>query len=303
MVEVADAPHISVVVASVQGEPALSECLRALAGQWAGIEVEFLVVERLGPGARDAARRELSGLPGRIVAADGRTPLPQLRRIGIDAARGEMVAVLADHHRALPGWLASVERARLEGRPVVGGSVEIRPPASVLDWASYLWEYAAFGPPFAEGAASAIPGNNVAYARSALARVSPRDLDRWEFFLHRRLRDLSIPFHADPGMRVAYANQSRLGSLLRQRYHLSRSFAAMRLEASVLPARLAYAAATLLLPFLLLARTVRTVWRKPGLRRRLLSTAPVLVALSFAGAFGEFRGALWGGGSSLERVT
>jgi hypothetical protein len=93
-----------------------------------------------------------------------------------------------------------------------------------------------------------ITGNNSAYARAVLERLGPEArAEVWEAFLHDRLRALGVAFQSDPDLAVTHKKRFGYLHFLAQRYHYSRSFAGMRLEASPWWKRVGYACATPLL--------------------------------------------------------
>jgi len=89
---------------------------------------------------------------------------------------------------------------------------------------------------------------------------------------------------------------------LSERYHLSRAFAGNRVAGSSPAARLGWAAGAILLPFVLVARAVRNVWRRPQYLRRFIPSFPLVVLFSFQWAVGELVGYLIGPGDSMVRI-
>jgi GT2 family glycosyltransferase len=294
-------PLVSVVIASVNGRPAIDECLEALARQEGGEAAEILVVDRCGEETRAAVRARFPAV--QVVAADRGTSIPALRAMGMARARGAMVAILEDHCNVQPGWLRAIARQREAGAQVVGGAVENGSPDRAVDWAAFFCEYARFMPPVPRGQVHEIAGNNSAYDRGVLDRLGPNAHDEvWESFLHDRIRGLGVPLVSDPDMAVVHKKTFRYAGFLGQRYHYSRSFAGMRLRGAPWWKRLGYALATPLLPPLLMGRMIGAVARKRRHGARFVQAAPVLATFLVSWAFGEAMGALWGPGRSLERV-
>jgi len=297
----ADEPLVSVVIASVNGLPAIAECLDALAGQDGGDSAEILVVDRCGEETRSALRARFPIV--QVVAADPATSVPALRAMGMARAKGAMIAILEDHCNVQPGWLRAIARQREAGTPVVGGAVENGSVERTVDWAAFFCEYARFMPPVPRGEVREIAGNNTVYDRGVLARLGPEArVAVWESFLHERMRVLGIPFKSDPDLLVIHKKSFGYLHFLGQRYHYSRSFAGMRLDGSPWWKRLGYACATPLLPPLLMGRLIGAVARKRRHGTRFVRAAPVLATFLMSWAFGEAVGALLGPGRSLERV-
>jgi hypothetical protein len=101
---------------------------------------------------------------------------------------------------------------------------------TALDWATFLCEYSFFYPPVAEGEVDALPGMNVAYRRSALARVS-RETPWWRVSGKRQ----RILFCAEGGkfrsmnaMKMIHCKKFSFELFTRQRYIYSRYYAGIR---------------------------------------------------------------------------
>ena len=294
-------PLVSVVIASVNGLPAIGECLDALAGQDGGDAAEILVVDRCGEETRSALRARFPGV--QVVAAEPGTSVPALRAMGMERAKGSMIAILEDHCNVQPGWIQAIARQRDAGARVVGGAVENGSVERTVDWAAFFCEYARFMPPVPRGEVREIAGNNSVYDRGVLARLGPEArAEVWESFLHDRMRLLGFPFQSDPDLVVIHKKSFGYLQFLEQRYHYSRSFVAMRLQGWPWWKRLGYACATPLLPPLLMGRLIGAVARKRRHGARFVRAAPVLATFLLSWAFGEAVGALMGPGRSLERV-
>jgi GT2 family glycosyltransferase len=294
-------PLVSVVIASVNGLPAIGACLDALAGQNGRAVAEILVVDRCGEETRSALRARFPGV--QIVAAEPGTSVPALRAMGMERARGAMIAILEDHCNVQPGWLRAIARQREAGAQAVGGAVENGSVERTVDWAAFFCEYARFMPPVPRGEVRQIAGNNSVYDRRVLERVGPvARAEVWESFLHDRIRALGVPLVSDPDLAVVHKKTFGYAHFLSQRYHYSRSFAGMRLQDAPWWKRLGYALATPLLPPLLMGRLIVAVARKRRHGARLVRAAPVLATFLLSWAFGEAVGALVGPGRSLERV-
>ena len=294
-------PLVSVVIASVNGFPALGECLEALARQKGQVASEVLVVDRCGAETRAAVRARFPDV--QVIAAKAGTSVPALRAMGMAQARGRMIAILEDHCNIQPGWLEAIARQRQAGALVIGGAVENGSVERTVDWAAFFCEYARFMPPVPRGVVREITGNNSVYDRTVLERVGPEaTAEVWESFLHDRMRDLGVAFHSDPDLSVVHKKTFGYGHFLAQRYHYSRSFAGQRLKGSPWWKRMGYACATPLLPPILMGRLLGAVARKRRHGARFVQASPVLLTFLMSWAWGEAVGALLGPGRSLARV-
>ena len=286
-------PDVSVVVASFSGEAVLRHCLESLEPQAAGAEVIVATDVEASGISRLEAR-----YPGfRFLRAPRGTSVFRLRALGIDQARGRLVALTEDHCTAAPGWLDALRASHGQGRAIVGGPVDNGPPARGYDWALYLCEYASQMPPLGDGPARALSGVNVSYDRDLLAGCRGVWEDGfYENEVHDALQAAGHRLHRAGGARVA----THLNLPLREaaahlfrggrrfgRYRSGRSSPAMRALLPLLPV------AALALPALLTARALRSVAvRRP---RELGATARALgyvVVLNSAWAAGEALGYL-----------
>ncbi len=289
------------VVPSVSGTSSVLDCLAALADQDDGAGAEVVVVDRAGEAARAAIRDRFPAV--RLIAMPARAPLPEMRGRGVAEARGRMIAVLGEHLRPGRAWLRTIGEAQRAGREAIGGPIDSGRIGGAAEWAFFLSEYAPFMPPMASGPIAVVAGSNCAYARSALDRVGARGGEAlWDGDLAARLSAAGVGFESAPGL--AARSEKRLGivRLLAHRHHCARTFAAHRVAGWSRWRRLAYAAATPLLPPLLVARTVRTVASKRRHLPALLRALPLLLAGAVTGAAGEAMGALGGAGRSPGRV-
>jgi glycosyltransferase involved in cell wall biosynthesis len=297
----AEPPLVSVVIPSVNGMPVLAECVHSFVTQEASRPAEVLVVDRCGEDIRREIRERFPRV--RVLAAESRTSIPALRKIGMAHAQGQMIAFTEDHCLAAPGWLRAVEEAWQAGCRAVGGPVENGSATRLVDWAVFFCEYVRFMGPVPRGTVGEIAGNNSAYARGLLERLRPEmEAEVWETFLHARMRELGVTFHSVPEMAVLHKKSFGFGYFLLQRYHYARSFAGMRLSKASPWRRGLYAAATTLLPGLLLGRIAAAVARKRRHFGTLLCSLPVLSTFLLSWAWGEGVGALFGPGQSLQRV-
>jgi len=298
-----DTPLVSIVIASVNRMPMIGECLDAIVSQKGDVPYEVLVVDRCGEPTRAEIRTRFPRHNVTVIAAPEGTSIPKLRAIGMERAKGRLIAILEDHVNVVPSWLAGVQRLHRGGHQVMGGPVENAAVDRITDWAVFFCEYAWFMSPTPLGHVAAIAGSNAVYDRLALERIGAALQDEvWEGFLHQKLAALGIPFHCDPALAVQHKKEFGFWYFMSQRYHYSRSFAGTRLAEGAAWKRLAYAGATVLLPPLLLWRMAATIWPKRAYRRTFLAAAPLICVFLVSYAWGEAVGALLGPGDSLARV-
>jgi hypothetical protein len=221
-------PAASVVIASIVGPPFIDGCLRSLERQAAEANAEVIVV---ASGSAEYAARIRHGFPWtRLIHREGRESVPELRRHGVEAASGSVVAVIEEHCTAAEDWLAVARQALADGvHGAAGGPVCDADYQRLRDWVVYFCEYNGSLPPAAAGETRELNGANIAYRREVL--LTHRHLlgsGYWEATLHPVLLNAGIRFLSAPGMRVFHQGPFDFGYYLRQRYWFSRAWAAWR---------------------------------------------------------------------------
>lgn len=295
------APELSVVIPSVNSFDDLDGCLRALGAQ-RGARIEVVVVDRLGEHVRHWVRQ---GHPGALVlGVPGDATIPAMRALGIRRAGAAAVAVIEDHVVVPPGWARGMLDALAQGHAAVGGPVENAATETLTDWAAFLCEYSSTLPPLPAGPSDWLPGNNVAYPAAVLRRHDAvLAQGRWEGALHDAIRAEGGTLLMAPGLVAGHRMHYSVGLYLSQRFLYSRSYAGERREAMSRPRRIAMGAAALvLLPPLMFARTVSRVRAKRRHGRELLRSLPLLVPFCLAWGAGEAVGTWFGPGRSLSKV-
>lgn len=292
----------SIVIASKVGPPFLTHCLRSLESQAGEMRAEVIVVTCADAPwveaiARDFPRARLLRLPGPAT-------VPALRREGVLAATGDVVAVIEEHCVAGERWLEEAVKALAAGPyGAVGGPVADNNYRRLRDWVVYFCEYNGYLPPAPDAETWDLNGANIAYRRQLLVKHQALlDGGYWEATLHPVLRAEGVAFRSVPGMVVRHCGPFDLLYYLRQRYWFSRAFAGARAGQLPFLHRAAYLAAAPVIPALLLWRMGLRVWRKRCRRGRFLASVPLIALALTAYVVGEWVGYLAGPGDALLKV-
>jgi Glycosyl transferase family 2 len=294
----APAPELSVVVGLISGKLAdLERCLAALAAQEGAPPFEVIVpFDEPCAAARELAARfanvtfvPLVGVDTRAARAGGsREHHDTLRTLGLRHARGRHVILTEDHAHSEPRWCAGLLQA-LADHPragCVGGAVECG-GRGLLAFAVYLCDFGRYMSPLADGPAWYVSDSNVCYRRAVLDQIA----DAWRDDYHETLVHGAI---AASGHELRLTSrvmvwQTRsgltLGEALRERLVWGRSYAG---------SRVAQAALTPLLPFVLTWRLLKGVLQKRRAIGRALLALPLLFLLSAVWSCGELIGYLTG---------
>jgi glycosyltransferase involved in cell wall biosynthesis len=294
---------LSVVVASGAGGAFLGRCLDSLCEQALAHGAEVIVVDRCGDEVADRIERDHPFVtPIRAGGAGRRPSVPELRAMGVERARGDIVAIIEEHCVAPPHWIETILNSFREGDAAIGGPILDHGYARNRDWVVYFSEYHNYLPPWPAGERMALNGANVAYRRDAVLRH--REVlgkGYWEVELHPLLAREGA-FRAVPEMGVHHTGPFDYGYYLRQRYLLSRVWGGMQRGKVGTARRLAYLVTAPALPFLLLARVARRVRQSGRYGREFRRAAPLLIPVFVVYVWGESTGYLLGSGRALELV-
>lgn len=299
---------LAVVIASVNGWSMLKGTLRSLDQLPERSRIEVIVVDAVGGHDRERIaehRPAVTLVPAERYFPAGLFTIPQLRAIGIGFTTADLIAILEDHVEVEPGWAETVLRtldASNQQFAAVAGPVE-NGSVGWVNLAAFLTEYARYMKPLADGPATDLPGNNIAYRRPSLLRhAQVLEEGRWESWVNDRLLSEGQTLATANAMAVRHVKPFRLLDFLRQRYHFSRSYAGMRRVDQSPAKRIAYGLGSLGLPALLLARLLSNLARKRRIGQGVLIAIPLVMVMLAVGAWGEMFGYLIGPGRSLERV-
>jgi glycosyltransferase involved in cell wall biosynthesis len=294
-----ETPRVSIVIASIVGPPYVDDCLDSVESQAKDSGAEAIVV---ACGSPEYASRIAGKYPWvKVVHCAERESVSALRRRGVQAASGDIVAIIEERCLAAPNWLRRAVQAIGRHGGVVGGPVAPCAYTRLRDWVVYFCEYNHCMPPWQEGGVHALGTANIAYSRALMLEYAEQLEDgHWESCLHPRLWAEGIRFHAAAAMVVQKRGQFNYRYYLRQRYWFSRAYAGAR----GLPAshKVLYLLASPLLPLLLLARTAQRVIKKNCHVDKFILSLPLLMPVMIVYVAGEIVGYLAGPGDALLKV-
>jgi glycosyltransferase involved in cell wall biosynthesis len=297
-----NSPKLSVVIASIVGPPFVDDCLSSIEAEARKLKAEVIVVA-CGPDTCAARLRQKFPWV-RVIHRSARETVPQLRLHGVEAAGGEIVAIIEEHCLASKEWLGQALEAHARGEyGAVGGPVVDHAYRRLRDWVVYFCEYNGSLPPAPDGEVYDLNGANIAYRRTVL--IENRDLltsGYWEAALHPVLVSRGVKFLSAPEMKVHHRGPFNYGYYLKQRYWFSRAFAGSRATHLPLPRRLAYFLAAPVVPFLLLGRMATRVMGKHCRPAKFVQSLPLIMGALAVYVAGEWVGYVAGPGNALSRV-
>jgi hypothetical protein len=307
------APHLSVVVALVDGHDALRRCLTALLSQQHAPPMEIIVP--YDSTTADAARLvadvaggtsapEVRGIDIGIVStrrppytmAGQHELIDRRRSAGLASAKGEVVAMVED--RAVPrrDWAATLARLHRElPHAVIGGAIE-NGRDRLLNWAVYYCDFGRQQLPFAAGARAYVSDVNLAYKRRALDKTRGVWSEEYhEPVVHWALEQAGETLFLSPDVIVDEMREGlTLRGLVLERLAWGRLFGSLRVHEAPPGRRLGLVASAPFVPAVLFARFLRIQLRRGTSPLRILSVTPAVGLLLTAWSAGEAVGYLAG---------
>jgi hypothetical protein len=295
-------PELSVVLvtdtfATIEG------VVTALSDQGPPDRLELVIVTP-SPEEMHADIAEVTAFGGiRVVPVESIRALEGPRAAGVRAASAPIVFVGETHAFPQPGWAEALIEADSAGWTVVVPGFENANPSGAMSWAGFLADYGSWLAGLPGGEISRFPVFNAAYRRSALLDLGPRLdvlLSSGDELLHG-LRAGGGRFVFAPAARIRHLNIARRRDWIVERYLGGLVTAHSRMERWPRRRRLLYAAASPLIPAVLLARIL------PGLekaRRTGLvpaSAYPAVLAGLVVSAAGELVAYLGGSAEEASR--
>lgn len=294
-------PTLSIIVAARDPWPALRDCLHALHPQAMATGAEIVVAasdpRALPPDAHDAYPqvRWLEQTAGSVFT---------LRALALAHVRADLVAITEDHAWVAPDWCRRIIEAHAAHpeAAAIGGVVENGATDTPLDWASFFISNGPFMPPVATGVTTSISLQaNVSYKRRTLATDIPT-MGLMQMTFNRDLAAAGATMITDDRLLVYHVQALGWREHSAAHFHNGRSIAAFRLATMPASMRPVRALGCLVLPLVMLARTVRTVGAKRRHGRALLASLPPMIWLLCCHALGELCGYVAGPGDSPGRV-
>ncbi len=294
-------PAVSVVIASIVGAPFIDECLASVFAQRNAPDFEVIVVDCRGP--ENVARLAKRFPEARFIQLQKRETVPQLRRIGAEQARGEIVAIIEEHCLAAENWVEALSESFSAGYVAVGGPVDFHKDSRLRDWITYFVEYNSYLPPWPDGDTFNVGSANAAYKRETLlSHLAVLNDGYWEAALHPKLLAEGRKFRSVPSMIVYHRGPFDYFYYLRQRYLFSRAFSGARRGTISAGQRAFYLLAAPAIPLLLLSRIASRVFAKKCHPNKFLLSLPLLIPAMTSYVAGEWMGYAFGPGRALMEV-
>jgi glycosyltransferase involved in cell wall biosynthesis len=282
---------ISVIVASVEAERSIGNCLASILASTRGLNVEVIVADGSRDGSAAVVRAEFP--EAKLIVLSPGTLAPNLWAEGLARSRGHAVAFTTGHHLVSEGWIAELCAALEAGAAAAGGPITLAPSGTLLDAAVYFLRYSAFMPGKAADPheAAEIAGDNSMYRREVIERNASALRDGlWEVELHHLLRAGGERLVMIPRATALFGRSFPPGIISRHRFEHGRHFGRWRASQPG-ESRLRIILPAPLVPFVLLVRAARRVKNADGNLALLIRCSPIFLWLAACWAFGEAVGA------------
>ena len=209
----------SVIVLSYNSQKTIRASLNSLASQRAAVRFEVIVVDSSTDATPTIVSREYPWV--RLVRLHRRALPGETRNVGVEHAKGRIIAFLASDCVVEPEWLSTRMEGHDEGFAAVGGVITNANPGNLIGWANYIMEYVFCLPNRPREVMKGKVIHNLSYRSELFDRYGdfPPDLPLGEdTVFNRRLMLNDEPVLFDPRVRTGHINPSSLRHLLDHHY-------------------------------------------------------------------------------------
>lgn len=298
-------PLLSVALLTPDTFDPLRRTVACLAAQDIAAAIELLI---LAPAGRDASVDETfarSFHSARVIPVAYGAGSGEARAAAVREARAPIIAFAEDHCFPQDGWASALVDAHRAPHAAVGPAVHNANPATSVSWADLLMGYGPWLAPTTSGPRDHLPGHNTSYKRETLLALGGElpALMEAETPLQWRLRADGHSLYLDARAQVAHTNFEEMSTWLYVSFHAGRVFAATRAMPWPWWRRVAFAAASPLVPLVRLRRHLGQARGAGWTVSRVARLAPTLLAGLVADGIGQGIGSLAGAGQSRATLV
>jgi len=155
---------ISVIIPSYNSENTISKCLNSVQNQNYSGEYEIILIDS---SVDKTPQIVSSNYPDvKFIHLNQKTDPGAARNIGIEKARGDIIAFIDSDCIAAIDWLENIEKAHESSYNIIGGVVNNgNEKNDLVAWAGYISEFREFLPEHPKKEVSHIPTCNISYQR------------------------------------------------------------------------------------------------------------------------------------------
>lgn len=296
MLNNADKPKLSVIVASYNSRITIENCLSSLLTQKTSQTYEVIVVDSSQDGTGDLIKSKFPEV--RLYVFPERKYVGTARNHGVELARGDLIAFTDADCIASKTWIEEIFKSHLSPHPAIGGAIGNGNPRNYVGWAAYFCEFSAWIPAQRPGWKMDIAGANMSYKKELFREFGRFIVGTYcsDTEFHWRLHKEGLRLRFEPSILVSHQNIVHFGRLMRHEYLHGKNFAIVRVKAKHFSRvkRIGYVVFSPFLPIkLFLERGLKTL-RSPSYLFHFLISSPLLflalLSWSLGEASGYFRG-------------
>ena len=298
-------PALSVVLITPDSFETIRRTVKCLARQTVCDRIELVII------APDNARIDVdealvSPLAGvRVIRMASLSPTGPGRAAGIRGASAPIVAFGEEHCFPSTTWAEALLAAHGEEVAAVGPAMHNANPDSIVSWADFLIGYGPWAAPIARHEPEYLPGHNSSYKRAVLVDYGEQleTLMEAETVLMWDLRGKGHRLVLEPAAQTAHTNFGLWSSWLPVMFLNGRAFADTRSRGWSFTRRLAFVAASPIIPLVRLGRTLghaRRLGRGAPFLARIIPTLTVGLVLD---GIGQMAGYALGAGGAHAKLA
>ncbi|HVN96228.1 MAG TPA: glycosyltransferase [Syntrophorhabdaceae bacterium] len=291
---------VSVIIPSYNSEKTIERCLDSLTDQTYRDNYELILVDSSNDGTPHIVMNDYKDQVS-LIHLDQKTDPGTARNIGLDAAKGDLIAFIDSDCTAARDWLERITEAHDSSYRVVGGAVRNgNDRDDLVARAGYLAEFREFLPEMQRREVMHIPTCNISYKKGVFlqfGRFQGKYYPQEDLVYNYHLWKAGEKILLDPRIQIYHTHRSGLKDFLNHQNRIgtvtSRVLKELPLQGSFIAKRPLLA--VILWPFLLAVKYAKTVSvflrYQPDTIREQVSVLPLLLLGLMFWAFGFVRGA------------
>jgi glycosyltransferase involved in cell wall biosynthesis len=220
---------ISVIIPSYNDLNSLKTCLGSLSAQKTQHSFEIIVVDSSDETGHIPSEESFPSI--KLITLKGRTYPGTARNIGLQHARGDLIAFVDSDCRVFPDWIEQIMSENDNNvEEIIGGAIINGTPRNLIGTADYLLGFSDFLPSQTCSYRKTLPTCNLSLWKKTLEKTgSFKDLIKGSdtlFTFHALRKGVKLRFV--PSIRVVHQNRIRLKKFLRNQRDLGYGSFAIR---------------------------------------------------------------------------
>jgi glycosyltransferase involved in cell wall biosynthesis len=215
-------PEVSIIVPSYNSRRTILRCLQALQNQETEFSYEIIVVDSSDDGTEELIESRFPEI--KLIRRAERTLAGAARNLGIEVARGKILAFTDADCEVEPRWVNKIQQAHSDQScAAVGGSVLNGLPLNPIAWSCYLLEFSEQLPSFPKRYVSLLATCNISFKRYVFQRYGsfPADFSASEDMAFAwRLASAGERLLFDPTIRIRHLFRPGFQSFIRHQLWL-----------------------------------------------------------------------------------